>query len=311
MERRKGLVRPSRVRRLRARRARRSLIVVVAASVASFALIQAQAKDVHDVGVWVVERSDVAPFGKAATASGEASASAVGVGATAVPVRVVVSRKVHDVETNAGTVGELLSAMGIAPDADDRVAPSPSTPLHPGLAVRVDHVDVRLGTARVRVPHEVETVYTNDLGIGAVTVVRPGRPGLIQRSIRRVLVNGRVVRTVVTGSRLVRRPVVELRRSGPLAPNGGTLIEPGTGATTQRGQASWYDPPWSGLSAAHPWLPKGTRVLVTDVATGWSVTVVVDDRGPFSPGRVIDLSSEAFAALAPLSRGVLHVRLSW
>ena len=82
----------------------------------------------------------------------------------------------------------------------------------------------------------------------------------------------------------------------------GTLTEPGTGATTQRGEASWYDPPWSGLTAAHPWLPFGTLVTVTDRATGRSVTVVIDDRGPFAPGRIIDLSPEAFAR-SPRSAG--------
>ena len=77
------------------------------------------------------------------------------------------------------------------------------------------------------------------------------------------------------------------------------------------GQATWYDPPWSGLTAAHPWLPFGTQVLVTDLASGRSVTVTIDDRGPFAPGRIIDLSPEAFAALQPLGAGVLDVTIAW
>jgi rare lipoprotein A len=99
--------------------------------------------------------------------------------------------------------------------------------------------------------------------------------------------------------------------SAPWSMYDGTVTEPGTGATTQQGQATWYDPPWSGLTAAHPWLPFGTQVTVTDLATGRSVTVVIDDRGPFSPGRVIDLAPEAFSVLAPLGHGVLQVSLSW
>jgi rare lipoprotein A len=49
---------------------------------------------------------------------------------------------------------------------------------------------------------------------------------------------------------------------------------------------------------------------VTNVATGESVVVVINDRGPFG-GRIIDLSDEAFARLAPLGQGVMQVRLAW
>ena len=92
---------------------------------------------------------------------------------------------------------------------------------------------------------------------------------------------------------------------------GGTTEVPGTDGASQTGLASWYDPPWSGLTAAHPSLPFGTMVTVTDVETGRSVTVVIDDRGPFAPGKIIDLSPEAFAVLRPLGTGVIDVRLSW
>jgi rare lipoprotein A len=64
------------------------------------------------------------------------------------------------------------------------------------------------------------------------------------------------------------------------------------------------------MYAAHPWLPFGTHVTVTDLANGRSVTVVINDRGPFG-GRIIDLSPQAFALLAPLPQGVCEVRLTW
>src|SRR6266699_1642441 len=47
------------------------------------------------------------------------------------------------------------------------------------------------------------------------------------------------------------------------------------------------------LTAAHRTLPFGTRLRVTSVATGRSVTVRVNDRGPFIPGRVVDVSYSA------------------
>ena len=47
------------------------------------------------------------------------------------------------------------------------------------------------------------------------------------------------------------------------------------------------------LTAAHRTLPFGTKVRVTNVATGKTVTVRVNDRGPFIDGRVIDVSHAA------------------
>ena len=63
------------------------------------------------------------------------------------------------------------------------------------------------------------------------------------------------------------------------------------------------------LTAAHRTLPFGTRVRVTDVSTGRSVTVRVNDRGPFVPGRVVDISSSAAETLGISGRGVAKVKL--
>jgi rare lipoprotein A len=63
------------------------------------------------------------------------------------------------------------------------------------------------------------------------------------------------------------------------------------------------------LTAAHRTLPFGTRVRVTDVATGQSVTVRVNDRGPFVRGRVVDLSHNAADQLGIVNRGVAKVKL--
>jgi rare lipoprotein A len=63
------------------------------------------------------------------------------------------------------------------------------------------------------------------------------------------------------------------------------------------------------LTAAHPSLPFGTRLRVTNVATGRSVTVRVNDRGPFVPGRVVDVSYAAAESLGMVGRGVAKVKL--
>lgn len=63
------------------------------------------------------------------------------------------------------------------------------------------------------------------------------------------------------------------------------------------------------LTAAHPTLPFGTRLRVTNVATGQSVTVRVNDRGPYVPGRVVDVSYSAAESLGMVGRGIANVKL--
>ena len=63
------------------------------------------------------------------------------------------------------------------------------------------------------------------------------------------------------------------------------------------------------LTAAHPTLPFGTKLRVTDVASGKSVTVRVNDRGPYVQGRVVDVSYSAADALGMVGKGVTKVKL--
>jgi rare lipoprotein A len=63
------------------------------------------------------------------------------------------------------------------------------------------------------------------------------------------------------------------------------------------------------MTAAHPTLPFGTKLRVTDVSSGRFVTVRVNDRGPFVRGRVVDISPSAAEALGMVDKGVANVRL--
>ena len=63
------------------------------------------------------------------------------------------------------------------------------------------------------------------------------------------------------------------------------------------------------LTAAHPTLPFGTKLRVTNVSTGKSVTVRVNDRGPFVHGRIVDVSYAAADQLGMVGKGVANVRL--
>ena len=90
----------------------------------------------------------------------------------------------------------------------------------------------------------------------------------------------------------------------------------------EEGLASWYGEPYHGratasgerydmwqMTAAHRTLPFGTRVRVTNRATGRSADIVINDRGPFVEGRILDLSRAAAEALGAVETGVIPIRL--
>jgi rare lipoprotein A len=94
-------------------------------------------------------------------------------------------------------------------------------------------------------------------------------------------------------------------------------------ASGQCGTASWYGPGFNGktaasgerfnqnaMTAAHKTLPFGTKLKVTNQKTGTSVTVKINDRGPYHGGRIIDLSKAAASQLGIVQAGTGKVCLT-
>jgi rare lipoprotein A len=101
-----------------------------------------------------------------------------------------------------------------------------------------------------------------------------------------------------------------------------TTAKPKAHPPYQVGTASWYGEYFEGratasgepfnmydLTAAHPTLPLGTWVRVTNLSNGRRIFVRINDRGPIIPGRIIDLSYSAAHALAFEEKGLQQVRL--
>lgn len=99
-------------------------------------------------------------------------------------------------------------------------------------------------------------------------------------------------------------------------------LRPKPGPFIQEGLASWYGSEFHGrptsskeiydmndLTAAHPTLPFGTYVMITNLNNGQSTIVRINDRGPFIPGRIIDLSYAAARVIGAVGPGVIPVRL--
>lgn len=101
-----------------------------------------------------------------------------------------------------------------------------------------------------------------------------------------------------------------------------SLRGPGDAAIYQRGEAAYYAARFDGrrtasgerfdskrLTAAHRSLPMGSRVQVTNESNGRTVTVRINDRGPYTRGRIIDLSRAAAARLDMIRSGIAPVTL--
>ncbi len=117
------------------------------------------------------------------------------------------------------------------------------------------------------------------------------------------------------------------RASGSETPTEADLAEPtipeGTvPMSSETGMASWYGPPYHNrrgsngevynmhaMTAAHRTLPLGSIVRVTNLKTGSHALVRITDRGPFIPGRVVDLSLAAARKVDVYQPGVAKVRV--
>jgi rare lipoprotein A len=148
-----------------------------------------------------------------------------------------------------------------------------------------------------------ETVLPNSTGSSARDALK------ITNLMRRQLGNAPALVSIVGQPKPVWQPNSE-------------WVSTGTVRFQITGEASWYGPGFHGartangesfnqyaMTAAHRTLPFGTQVRVTNLNNGRSVVVRINDRGPFSGGRVLDLSKGAASQLGVISSGVAPVRI--
>ena len=141
--------------------------------------------------------------------------------------------------------------------------------------------------------------------------------------MRRFIAQGLAIAFLIAGTGAAQGPN---NSEATPAPNSSAKIQsdhkkPGS-QPFQVGTASWYGSDFDGrltasgepydmydMTAAHLTLPLGSYVRVTNLRNGKAVVVRVNDRGPITPGRIIDLSYGAALALGYNSRGLQRVRL--
>lgn len=213
-------------------------------------------------------------------------------------IRLMADGSEQTVETTAVSAAEIIARAGMALDDDDLVTPSRETAVPDGAKIVITRVEIREETKEAKIPFVTKVEEDERLSWRKKIVKQKGENGIKTTTYRVSYHNGKEVNRKVLSASVTKEPVTEIVTQG-------TYVKTGK---SHRGAASWYA--WTGtMAAANPWLPKGSYVRVTNMDNGKSVIVVINDRGPFVPGRIIDLDKVAFEKIASLGAGVINVKM--
>jgi len=215
----------------------------------------------------------------------------------------------------AGTVGDLLAEAGIS-FGDDLINLPLEQRVSEGLSVEITRVDRTLVNEEVSIA--AKTVYKSDatLALGKKKVHTQAKDGKKLITYEVIFHDGTEVSRRLVSETILVQPVAGVILKGTRS------ISRGSSDGVMEGIASYYGAELHGrrtasgvpfdmyaFTAAHKTLPFGTRAKVTYLATGKSVVVEINDRGPYVPGRIIDLSAAAAKAIGLYANGIGKVRI--
>lgn len=194
----------------------------------------------------------------------------------------------------AGALWENKISLG----EDDFTKPALNYPLQSGDKIEVIRVDIREEIVKKDIFYSTKENEDDKLSWRTRKITQKGEKGIKEITYKVVSYNGKEISRKVLKEEITKNPVTEIVTQG-------TYVKFGKSHT---GMASWYSHTGT-MSAANPWLPIGSYVKVTNKANGKSVIVRINDRGPFGPGRIIDLDKVAFQKIASLGEGVVEVKM--
>lgn len=213
-------------------------------------------------------------------------------------VRVSVDGEERVATVVAPTSEGIIADAGILLGEDDLVSPVREAAVPDGAKIIITRVEIHEEVQEKKIPFVTKTEEDDELSWRKKIVKQRGENGVKTTLYRVSYHNGKEVSRKVLRAEVTKEPVTEVITQG-------TYVKTGK---AHRGAASWYA--YTGtMAAANPWLPKGSYVRVTNMENGKSVIVVINDRGPFVPGRIIDLDKVAFEKIASIGAGVINVKM--
>ncbi len=227
----------------------------------------------------------------------------------ALPVTVTFGDQTYQLQTQAKNQAELLAqAKEELNITEDLLEKNPEQVIHAGDEISLSTTHIEEISEQQNI--SPETIYTDDydLPLGEERIINEGQTGSKTIIFRITFENDQEIGREVISEQINQEPISRQIARGQKQPE--NIPVPTPTGPGQVGTASWYyygNTP----SCANRDYPSGTNLLVTNTATGASVVVIVNDYGPAAwTGRIIDLNSVAFSAIAPLGQGLVEVSVS-
>jgi uncharacterized protein YabE (DUF348 family) len=209
---------------------------------------------------------------------------------------VVGDEKPRDFTSYRATVSEALNKTKIALSEIDKISPPRDTFIRDGDTIKITRITEEKRVEEERLDPPVKWKDDSKILLGEEKVIEEGKPKITAITVRIHSENGEET------SRKVIKKEVKQEAVAKVIVRGTKVVVLGV----ETGRASWYGA--NPKTTAHKTLPFGTKLRVTNLETGKTTMVTVADRGPYAAGRIVDLSTDAFKAIAPLWQGTIPVK---
>ncbi len=205
---------------------------------------------------------------------------------------------IKEITTYRNTIEDTLRQNNIFLDANDIVKPLKQSIITDNISIDIIRVIFKEEITTKKIPFKLIEKTDDEMNFLKKITEQKGENGVKEIIYKVAYHNNTEVNRVISQEHISKEPVDETIVQG-------TKVVVGKKHT---GACSWYAHTGT-LSAANPWMPIGSYARVTNQENGKSVIVRINDRGPFVPGRIIDLDKIAFEKIASLEAGVINVKM--
>lgn len=210
-------------------------------------------------------------------------------------VSILADKNEREVNTWQNTVIGAIAENDIFLGEDDLVYPGKLFPVSGGMKIEITRVKIEEQLVKKDIAFKTITEDDDNLSWRTKKIKQKGEKGIEEIKYKVVSHNGQEISRKILERKTTKEPVTEVAIQG-------TYMKLGKAA---KGDASHYAKSWGELNASRS-IPRGGFAKVTNLDNGKSVVVKINDYGPQSKERIIDLSYASFLKIGDLGQGILH-----